>query len=458
MLKNGILKNCWLIIVLLFSFICVPVLGDGLAFKGTDYHSLRPVLENEQRAVIVHNNGIEKLLIAVSLELESEEKALWIFPVPGSPDKVKIDVVDSFPKFSGENPHKQVRKLINRAFDIALATQIYAIPFTFIEVHGGLKYAALESITIHNQVDKWGVHAETISADSMDALEKYLQAKEVKIDRQQIKVFENYLSEKYVLVIAWISSRQELLQKFPEYKVEKESSWSDKKRWPCLFVEFPSDRTFYPLRPTSSYGNEYTPIHLTIKGMVKPDYPTGSVKYDYHMVRYTSSQMLFTEYYTQKGLPEDTPDELREDLSNDRMFYTTVNINLKGGELAEDLWLVSCKPKEIIYADKIASLGENKIIFFIFTGFVILLLSYFCAGFAGLILFGKWNGYSQFGLWNIFTLVGVYIGTKIAKGTAGQRLKDSDRFPGRWMFIIVFSILYIVALFYFNSVIEGWIF
>lgn len=440
MSKKYVSKVFGIVVIFVLLVTCAFVFGDGIAFKGNDYHSLMPITEKEQRAVIVHNNGIEKLLIAISLELESEDKALWIFPLPANPNSVKIDVVDSFPKFSGENPHRQVRELLNKAFEIALATQIYTIPFTFIELGEGLKYAALETITIHNQMDKWGVHSETISADSTKALEKYLQAKDVNIDRKQIKVLDSYLSEKYVLVMAWISSKQELLQKFPEYKAEYR--WEDKIRWPCLFVEFPTNKMFYPLLPTSSSEDEYTHINILIKGLVKPEVPV-----------FFYPRRLFPGYYTQKGLPENTPDVLKKDFSYDRMFYTVISFNLRGGESVEDIWLIPCQPKGIIYADKIASICENKIIFFIFTGFVILFLSYFCAGFAGLILFGKWNGYSQLGLWNIFTLVGVYIGTKTVKGTVGERLKDSDRFPGRWMFIVVFSILYLLAVCYFNIII-----
>jgi len=450
MLKKDFFKNYWLSMILFFSFICVPVLGDGIAFKGNDYHSLMPISEKEQRAVIIYNNGIEKLLIAVSLELESEDKALWIFPLPSDPNKIKTEVVDSFPNFTGENPHNQVKELINRAFNIALSTQIYTMPFSFMLFREGAKYTSLgtsESIIIHNQIDKWGIHSETVSAKSVEALEKYLETKEVNIDSNQMQVFEGYLSQNYALVIAWISSKQELMQNFPEYKADNEMKKGDKSRWPCLFVEFPVKKAFYPLVPTNGSENEYTMVHILVKGMVEPD---ADIFYFRHR--------LFPEYYTQKGLPENTPDVLKEDLSNDRMFYTAIHFNLRGGEPVDDLWLDPCRRKDIIYADRIASFGENKIIFFVFTAIIILFLSYLCAGFAGLLLFGKWRGYSVIGLWNILTLIGVYLGTKIIKGKAGDRLKDSDRFPGRWMFIVVFSILYLVAVAYFNGIIFELIF
>lgn len=101
-----------LLIVVLVLGIVEAIFGDGIAFTGKDYSSMQPVREGEQRAVIAHRNGIEKMLIAVSLELEDEDKGLWIFPVPGNPKTVKLDVLDSFPVFEGAETWGECRTFL----------------------------------------------------------------------------------------------------------------------------------------------------------------------------------------------------------------------------------------------------------------------------------------------------------------------------------------------------------
>ena len=404
----------------------VPSFGDGKAFRGRDFSSLFPVLEDEQRAVILHLNGIQKMLIAVSLELEQEDNAIWIFPVLGSLDNVKIDVVDSFPEFGGRDPRVKARALITRVRTIALATQIYTAPLLMPTLG---RVAERELFTIREKIEKWGIHAETVTIESIEGFANYLRNKEIGINEEELSVFQDYLSERYVLVIVWISSRKQLLEEFPRYGVEKRPHQG---RWPCLYVEFATEHAFYPLRPTGSYGNEKIPIYLSVIGYVELDISDHFAK------------KFRVRHYKQESLPKSTPIELSKDLPAKQIGYTSIRFNGLAKELTEDLWFTPIKLRAMKYSETVVSMMEKRYIFSIFTICFILAVSYTSAGVTGLVLFRKWNGYAQLGLWNALTLFGLYIATREVKGHIGERLRNSGEKFGRCSFIFVFSILYVV--------------
>src|SRR5262249_27905840 len=136
------------------------------------------------------------------------------------------------------------------------ATQIYPLWF---ETVFWLRWAN----SVHDQVEKWGIRAETITAKSVDDLAAYLREKKTGIPKEHLTTFESYLNENHVLIVAWIASREQVLKEFPHYNLR-----GDERR-PCLFVKFTAERAFYPLRPTRLYGKEITPARLFVVGHVQ---------------------------------------------------------------------------------------------------------------------------------------------------------------------------------------------
>jgi len=368
-------------------------------------------------------------LIAISLELADEDNALWIFPVPGTPERVKLDVVDSFPQFRGHDPRPKARSIIDNVENIVLVTQIYTFPLIMPHLGKEAGVDLLKSVSIHKEVEKWGIHTEAITAESIEGLVTYLKAKNVGIDISELKAFEDYLSKRYVLVIVWISSREQLLEKFPKYDTSRRIG---QQRWPSLYVEFDTERAFYPLRPTSTYGAEVIPIFLKVIGYVKLE---ADIAF---------AEKFRVRHYKQKTLPKGTPSQLADDMPATNIGYTSIEFNDLAETLIEDLWFTPVKVKGMKYAETIMSVMGNRYIYFIFTICFILAVSYASAGLAGLVLFRKWSGYAQLGLWNVLTIYGFYIATRDVKGAIGDRLRDPGRKSGRGTFIILFSIFYVV--------------
>jgi hypothetical protein len=427
-----------LLVAILNLGVVATTFGDGVAFKGPDldYSSMRPIKQGEQRAVIVHRNGVEKMLIAVSLELEDEDKGLWIFPVPGNPNTIKLDVLDSFPVFEGIDTWDEAQDLFGDIVKLAFATQIYPTPFVLtsdLSMSKSRSLGAHEEFKVytHYEVEKWGVHAEAVSAGSIEDLGGYLKEKGVGIETAELRAFEDYLSDKYVLVLAWISSRKELLGEFKEYG--KDATLSD-KRWPSLYVEFATEKAFYPMRPTSSYGEEPINITLTILDYVQID---------------VDHPHIYTGYYRQSKAVKDVPSKMTQDLSSKNIRYTRISFHDRARNLSNDLWFIPGAPKYVKNADLIVSVLGNPFGFCVAFICIVSFLSWTTAGLTGLVLFQKWKGYARLGLWNILTLAGLCIASYKVKGIVGERFSQTDRFPGRWTFNVIFSIFYLFIAGYF---------
>jgi hypothetical protein len=426
-----------LLVFVLVLGVVETAFGDGVAFSGLDYSSMRPVKQGEQRAVIIHRDGVEKMLIAISLELEDEDKGLWIFPVPGNPETIKLDVLDSFPVFKGVDTKDKAEDLFGDIVKLAFATQIYPTPFVIISdlslsrslslgKSGGFK------VSTYYEVEKWGIHTEAIRADSIEDLRGYLKEKGVGIETKELRAFEDYLSDKYVLILAWISSRKELLEEFKEYgKGEILSN----KRWPSLYVEFATEKAFYPMRPTRSYGEEHIRIDLAVLDYVRLE---------------KAPPYFLTEYYHQNKAVENVPSKMTQDFSSKGIRYTRVIFDGEAGELNDDLWFIPGAPNNVKNADLIVSIIGNPFGFCIAYICIVSFLSWMTAGLTGLVLFQKWKGYSRLGLWNIFTLIGLCAASYKLKGIVGERFSQTDRFPGRWTFNVLFSIFYLFITGYFT--------
>ena len=407
---------------------CVCAFGDGKVFGGRDFWALYPIGQREQRAAIVHRDGIEKLIIAINIELAEKDKALWIFPVPGTPEGTKLDVVDSFPRFSGRDPRQPAGNAIGQLMMAVRATQIYPLIFEAVFMtHLGTSRV---DASVHTHVEKWGIRSEAITADSLDSLVGYLQEKKAGVQKEELSVFEPYLSGQYVLVVAWIASREELLKKFPEYGKRGHVTSG---RWPCLYVEFPTERAFYPLRPTSGYGDDHIPVNLFVVDTVRPE--AGAAL----------AGKMRVGHFRQRAALKGAPREFSESLPEGAFLYTSVRITTEARDLTEDLWFEPVVPLRLRYAEAVESMAHPA--FGVPLGIALVaVLSYVAAGVSGVLLYGQWKGYARLGLWNLLTLVGLVLAIRHVPGERGEKLRSVVTRRGRptTKFWHLFTVLYLV--------------
>jgi hypothetical protein len=385
-----------------------------------------PIVQNEQHAVISHSQGREKLLIAISLNMENEDNAIWIFPVPGKPQEVEVNVLDLFPRFHGKDPRREAERFLSGIRDLSLLTQIYPL-FTCCFMPA-LSVTRETGVFIHGTIEKWGIRAETITAKSAVDLSEYFKEKKAELDANELKLFERYLASDYMFVVAWIESRAELLKKFPGYESGKTS---DSGRWPCLYVEFPSERAFYPLLATSFYGDKIIPIDVVTIGYFEAD------------VNSKLKDSFRPRYYKQPVKPEKLPEQLVDAIPDKNISYTRFRFHGPAKDLTDDLWLKPTMPFGMKSAENILAVSDDPLLLFGPILCYIALLSYVSAGFAGLMLYRKWRGFDLLGFCNVFTIVAVYFAARSAKNFLAGQLQNTNKVFSIPKFLTVFSIVFV---------------
>jgi hypothetical protein len=289
-------------------------------------------------------------------------------------------------------------------------------------------------VEVYSHLQKEGITAEVVTAETGQALDEYLQGKKVAIPSESIPAIDEYIGKNYSFAISWIESRPT----------------EDKDVTPAIFVEFPADKLYYPLKLTSAYGDRKIPLQLTVIGYVKPSlYP--------EIEEFTKCR--YFEFYAARGGPADFYGEAFEGDQTSSgthwravgkpIGFTTIEIGdigesvIKSGTPAaksfvDDLWMerLDDLPAEIkAVRDRIEQRGtffrDNWVVLFIPW---LICLSSASGALAGLILYRKPKKFALVGLANCFTQVGLIIATTLLAREEGKRVK----------FILLFLVLFLV--------------
>jgi hypothetical protein len=408
-----------------------------MAFKSRDRSSFQPIPEDGQEAVIINRDGIQTMRIAVKLNLDASERAVWIFPIPASPGEGKVDISDNFPQLRGRDPRQSVKQSITDLTLISACTQIYPILPAALFMPSLLR--GRERGSIEQSLDKWGMHCEVVRVESIEGLRALLKKADTNIVTEQIKSFEPYCSKDWALVLAWVTSETELLRQFPDYKEKQYLSYG---RVPCVDVRFPAARPFYPMRPTGGYGSKAVYVRLYIMDymQIAPECRIASLADIRHFKQSAAD------------LKESAP-ELLKFFSPEtaEIPYTRVTFNAEASKYVDDLWFEPTQPKGMKYAEVIEAFLFSPWLEALALLLNIGVLSYLSAGLAGLIVVGKWRGYAQLGLWNFLSLYGMYIIVRNLQDERGEKLRGeikpilgTDITTYRRGFLFAFSVFFMV--------------
>lgn len=416
--------------------LCVPivaailpaaVLADGKAFL-YDRSGIRPLDQNEQIAAIHHRDGVQRMLIAINVDLEDSEDGLWIFPVCGTPDETKLDLVDQFPDFRGTDVRKRAGQDIRMLMALVRATQLYPCPpdlLPSLARHRGLNDA------VHTSVEKWGIRAVTVSPLSAAELAAFLRAERPGVKAEDLAGFEPYFCDEYVLVVAWLASRERFEEEFPDFEADPYRAPGG--RWPCLLVEFPTDQAFYPMRPTATYGDLEMRVRLYVLGYVEPQTDPAFAR------------ILDVDHYEQRWLSQKLPVEFLAGLPRERIPYTRVTTWTVARNFIDDLRFAPVDLPGLAYAEHVRSLTTPALqaaSWFVVVG----VLAYLSGGVAGLLVFRRWGRPALLGLWNWLTLLGLGLALHRTKVESLTGRTEPPR-PGRSKvaFLLVFTVLFVVG-------------
>ncbi|GEM_PF-7087359 len=203
------------------------------------------------------------------------------------------------------------------------------------------------------------------------------------------------------------------------------------ERWPCLYVEFDTDRPYYPMRATSTYGGIKLPLRPYVLG-------------DYILDGDPAARPPLRAEYFDRGQGWVGDERVLEGPTRNSRGYAYLHGDFLASDFKEDIWFKLGVPPEVSRARwAIASL-EMPWIFWLAFALEVILLSYLSGGLAGVFCFGRWRGFAAFGLWNCMTLIGVLCAVQSTHGELGELLRGKGR-SFVWAFSLTFLMLTVIA-------------
>jgi len=399
------MKKSFLLILFLFCLILKPVFSDGgMVIYDPDLDGWRAQEEERQLCAIHYENGIQNMVLAVEVEEIKGEKAVWIFPVPAKPDKVLLDIVEEFPSFRGQELKSLKDDQAGDIFGIALASQVYTWPILILMSSIGMAamdskdntvgslYGRIEGVEVHEHIEKMGLTTELITAKEGDAFYDYLYSKDLQLPMYIENAFNEYVGKDYSFVVSWVSDINEFNKSSGYENGYYYGGYSN----PSLgvFVSFPTEKIYFPLKPTSIYKEAEIPVLIYITGYVTPElYSDISDK--------TEIEYFFDEDY---GVSEKSKTFFNKKEYFDNLKYTKIKITSPASKFTEDLWINNNVPIEVKSDEFII---ENWLFFALIFFILVSCLSSLIAGF---IVFQKdkpkLDKFALFGLSNFLTLIG----------------------------------------------------
>ncbi len=444
-------------LLLILVLLLPTVFADGMVMIRDDKDMWGFHPETQQTAFIRYNNGIEKMLISVDIDANiNSEKAVWLFPVPSTPEYVEIDIMKGFPMVYGNDIDREFNDGLNTnmLFIMGYSTFPIGLPIIYLQSLFGRSFGAMseglgnfykssiDGITIHQTVEMMGLTSELVTAENEVSFNNYLKEKGLDLPLDSRIAMRDYIGEKYSFVVSYITDIE-------KYKNEiKISDYAGVKGYSKVVplgvvVNFPTEKIYFPLKPTKVYGALEIPIIVYVEDYVSPNL-YKSIKKDTEITYYKENS-----FYVPNELKEffDGQNRIRD------MKYTKIKIDTESENLDEDLWIKDSAPISVAIKDKVLNY------LWIFGIFLFILCSMIASLFAGKVVFRKHPLSNRklmfFGLWNCFTLIGFLIALtymktrrldpeieqKIKEEGMGVVVKDSRKICFFFLFYLFFFIL-----------------
>ena len=195
---------------------------------------------------------------------------------------------------------------------------------------------------------------ELVTAENGNALYDYLTNKGLKVQKNAISIFDSYIGKEYSFVVAWINV-------LPYHYYEPYSKKVG------IFITFPINKVFYPLLPTSIYGNKFMPINIYLLGYFEPKVCPeikGYIKTSYYVQDYFSTGL--SEFFGSTTLMN--------------LAYTNVEIRAPSKYFVRDLYF-----EESHQAKFFSFIVSHQILVI----FVVMFISAVAGSIAGFIVYRK---------------------------------------------------------------------
>ncbi len=472
-------------LLLVATTIALPLSSkaDGMVIIPDDNIYLK---EKSQQVVINMEGGMQKMVVAINTD-QTDKKALWLLPVPATPEKITIDVAEYFPDMYGSDVKISASEQLDKIRAFLLSSQIYPTFFTNIFESNYYDKAYTNSLAVPEKagdasdmavqveetLTKDGITVELITAKESDALSEYFKSKDLDVKEDITKVLDQYIGKDFSFVAAWLDPNYEgtdygdVIPLNADGREATESSSAEGSAekdiapeiamypYPYsptrgIVINFPSDDVYFPMIPTSVYGSETVPLVLKIAGYYEANlnkelksFATTTYHHGGYVEFYPQMTSLFTNTY---------------DLEKD---YTKLEINAPSKYFTEDLTLekgMPAKERTLLWISKY----PFPIALVLFA-----IISMLASTLSALIVFkesrakNKWWKYLLFGLFNLLSFIGLIIATLFKKtkeptedqlkfieeakskglNARGILTKDSRK----WGFLVLFTAIFVAV-------------
>jgi len=370
--------------LLLLLLVPSSVKADGFSiYTDSSFFSLHT--EETQVAAINYESGREELFLAVKLRKLESNSVVWIIPVPANASNVNINILEQFPQFYGEDILLRAEEIKNEVLATASIlvsmSQIYTTPLLAILGSMALTFSFMGEgdVEVHAHIEKEGIVTEVVTAENANALYDYLKTKNITIAVGSIPIINDYIGKTYSFVVSWVKSIE------------------DERKMPAIYVSFPTDEIYYPLKPTSVYGNTEIPILIYVAGYAKPKlYPEIEPYTEY---RYFKGSTFGT--YTRITIGQ-TPTTKGTTIGQSSTPPST--------NFVDDLWIekFAQPPASVERAARTLFIHENMLYFIIAW---LIIASMLAGSLTGYLMFRDFKKFALIGLANCFTIVGTIIAT-----------------------------------------------
>jgi hypothetical protein len=445
-MRRGILL--FFVVIGITFILAQNVSADGMAFVLPE-DSWVVMRENSQTAAINYENGVQKMILAVGMANMSGQKAVWLFPVPGDPEKVKIDLVEKLPQLRGGNVTYEARRDVKNAFAILSATQVCTLPLALLTGYSSMGVGLLSAggIDIYEHIEKYGVTTELVSAEDANTLYSYLSGKGLSLPPEAFDIIEGYIGKKYSFVVYWISDLadyQKHLREAPVYRYIATTNIG-------VYVSFPTDKIFFPLKPTSVYGQTTIPIQLYVLGYAEPQFPGAVSGSEY------GTNMVYQLFHKNYVIPAELEDFFgRAGTAN--VLYTNIHIVQSSDKFVDDLWIEK-KPDSEFYARNAMPVFIEANILWISIAWL-LAASIISSIAAAYLVFSKHEpsplAFAALGLTNLLTIIGFIVASRKLIGPEDQAAKkEQNTRKKRALFFAIAVVCLMLLNFLFLSIMAG---
>jgi hypothetical protein len=433
------------LIPLILLFLALAAVPASACFVIYDRDILRPMDELRQFSAISYQDGRENLLYSIDIDSNAAASArqlTWLFPIPAPAESARIDIMRAFPWFTGVPVDAAVDRELKDAFAAMRGMQIYPLPFAVVFMPAVFGAAGAGDVQVRERVSRYGLTTELVGAKDAAALEAYLGQRGVSLPAGARALLDDYLGKEYSFVVSWISDLPAFRNATQEDAAGPGWRGYDPARLVSVFVSFPTDRIFYPLKLNQLAGDARIPALIYVAGHVTPERSPGAA---------AANVTYFTNGAIRLGEASDVPALQRffqQDASLTQMDflkhvrsgslkYTKIAIEAPASALNDDLWMRPGAPLPVRLKDAVAHLP------FAAWFALFLLLSGLASLAAGMLAFRGQVGRRKlflWGAWNALTLLGFGIATAFA-------LKDEAARGRKFRFVLLFTLLFLLLTF-----------